>query len=193
VTFAFSQAETAHHPVRTRCRVLGVSVSGFYASPHRTPSARARTDRRLRLQLRAAHRASGGTDGSPRLYQALQQEGERVGRNRIIRLMRAEPRRGRPRRRFILTTAADPAARPAANLRRQRFTTPAPHRVWAADITALPTRDGWLYLAVLLDLYSRRVVGWAAGPTLETALVLGAWHRAVAQHRRALNPVHENG
>jgi putative transposase len=185
VTFAFIQAEKAQHPVRTLCRALGVSASGFYASQQRTPSARARSDRRLRLHLRAAHRASGGTYGSPRLCQALQQEGERVGRNRVIRLMRAEQLYGRPRRRFILTTAADPTARAAANVLGQRFTPTGPNRVWAADITAVPTTEGWLYLAVLLDLYSRRVVGWATGPTLETSLVLLAWHRAVALRRRA--------
>jgi putative transposase len=185
VTFAFIQAEKAQHPVRTLCRALGVSASGFYASQQRAPSARARTDGRLRLHLRAAHRASGGTYGSPRLCQTLQQSGERVGRNRVIRLMRTEQLRGRPRRRFMRTTAADPAARPAANLLNQRFTTAGPNRVWAADITALPTRDGWLYLAVLLDLYSRRVVGWATGATLETSLALDAWHRAVARRRRA--------
>jgi putative transposase len=185
VTFAFIQAEKAHHPVRTLCRALGVSASGFYASQQRAPSSRARTDGRLRLQLRAAHRASGGTYGSPRLYQALQQQGERVGRNRVIRLMRVEQLRGRPRRRFTRTTATDPTARPAANLLGQRFTTARPNRVWVADITALPTTDGWLYLAVLLDLYSRRIVGWATAPTLETSLALEAWQRAVTLRRRA--------
>jgi putative transposase len=171
--------------VRTLCRALGVSASGFYASHQRGPSRRARDDRRLRVQLCAAHRASQGSYGSPRLYQALQQAGERVGRNRVIRLMRAEQLRGRPHRRFRVTTAADPTAPPAPNLVAQTFTVTAPNRVWAADSTAIPTTDGWLYVAVLLDLYSRQVVGWAAAPTLDTALVLTAWRRALARRRRA--------
>ena len=171
--------------MRTLCRALGVSASGFYAHQQRPPSARRRTDQRLRLHLRALHRGSGGSYGSPRLVAALQDQGERIGRNRVMRLMRAEQLRGRPHRRFRLTTAADPAAQPAANLLAQDFVVRAPNRVWAADITAIPTTDGWLYLAVLLDLYSRRVVGWAMSRTLETTLVLAAWRHALARRRRA--------
>ena len=185
MTFPFIQAEKANHPVRTLCRALGVSASGFYASQQRGPSPRVRTDRRLRLHLRAIHRASGGSYGSPRLHEALQQQGERVGRKRVMRLMRVEQLRGRPRRRFTQTTAADPAAQPAPNVLAQTFTATAPNHVWAGDITAIATSDGWLYLAVLVDLYSRRVVGWAVNATLETSLVLTAWHRAVLRRRCA--------
>ena len=185
MTFAFIQAQKAHHSVRTLCRVLDVSASGFYAAQTRPPSLRARADQRLRVHLRAAHRASGGSYGSPRLLRALQQQGQQVGRNRIIRLMRAEQLCGRPRRRFYLTTTADPDATVAANHLAQAFTAAAPNRIWAGDITAIPTQDGWLYLAVLLDLYSRRIVGWAARPTLETELVLAAWRQALVRRRQA--------
>jgi putative transposase len=185
VTFAFIQAEKAHHPVRILCRALDVSASGFYAWQQRSPSLRSRTDRRLRTHLRATHAASRGTYGSPRLHEALQQAGHAVGRNRVIRLMRADQLVGRPRKRFRLTTAADPDATPAANHLARAFRPRRPNTVWAGDITALPTPEGWLYLAVLLDLYSRRVVGWAIDTSLETALVLTAWRRALAGRRTA--------
>lgn len=183
MTFAFIAAEKAAYPVRTLCRALGVSPSGFYAWRQRPPARRTRTDAALQVQLRAAHTASGGTYGSPRLHAVVQAQGTRVGRHRVIRLMRAAQLVGRPRRRFRTTTIADAAATPAPNVLEQTFTAPAPNAVWMADITAIPATDGWLYLAVLLDLYSRRVVGWAAGATLDTSLVLTAWRRAVVRRR----------
>jgi putative transposase len=189
VTFAFIATEKAAYPMRVLCRTLGVSASGFYAWHARpAPSTRAREDAVLRGYLRGAHGASRGAYGSPRLQQALHQAGHPVGRNRVIRLMRLDGLRGRPRRRFRVTTVADPIAQPAANLLARGFTVAAPNRVWAADITAIPTRDGWLYLAVLLDLWSRRVVGWALRPTLETNLVCAALQLAVARRawRRGL-------
>ena len=160
------QAEKADHSVRALCRALGVSASGFYAWQQRPEPPRAVTDRRLRIHLRAAHAASRGSYGSPRLQRALRAHGFMVGRNRIIRLMRAEQVVGRPRKRFRVTTGCDATAVPAPNHLAQAFTAAKPNRVWAADITAIPAADGWLYLAVLLNLYSRRVVGWALAPTL---------------------------
>ena len=181
--FAFVHAERAYHSVRRLCEAVGLSPSGYYAWCTRAESARGRDDRRLLAHVRAAHLASGRTYGSPRLHAALQQAGERVGRNRVMRLMRQAAVTARPRRPFRVTTAADATAVPAPNHLARQFRVSAPNRVWAGDITAIPTADGWLYLAVLLDLFSRRVVGWAAGPTLETTLVLTAWRRA-----RALRP-----
>ena len=185
MTFAFIQAEKADHRVRVLCQTLGVSASGFYAWQRRPPSTRARVDRRLRTHLRAAHAASGGTYGSPRLQEALHQVGLAVGRNRIIRLMRTEQLVGRPRKRFRCTTVTDATATPAANHLARAFQPRRPNAVWAADITALPTPEGWLYLAVLMDLYSRRIVGWAMDTTLETELVLTAWQRPLALRRTA--------
>jgi transposase InsO family protein len=179
------QTEKAHHSVRALCRALAVSPSGFYAWQQRPQSARQRGDHRLRVELHAAHAESGGSYGSPRLQQAVRARGLRVGRNRVIRLMRQAQLVGRPRRRFRVTTIGDPTAAPAPNTLAQAFTVTAPNRVWAGDITAIPTREGWLYLAVLLDLYSRRVVGWALDTSMETRLVLTAWHRAVALRRTA--------
>lgn len=185
MTFAFIQAEKAQHRVRVLCRALGVSPSGFYAWHRRPPSRRRGADRCVRTYLRAAHAASGGTYGSPRLHEALQRDGFRIGRKRVIRLMRAEQLVGRPRKRYRVTTTADPTATPAANHLAQAFRPRRPNRVWAADITALPTPDGWLYLAVVMDLFSRRIVGWAVGTTLETDLVLRAWQRALARRHTA--------
>ena len=185
MTFAFIQAEKAQHPVRAICRALAVSPSGFYAWQRRAPSPRSCTDVRVRTHLRAAHAASGDTYGSPRLQEAVRQAGLGVGRNRIIRLMRVEQLVGRPRKRFRLTTVTEPTATPAANHLARAFRPRRPNRVWAGDITAVSTPNGWLYLAVLLDLYSRRVVGWAVDTTLDTDLVLTAWRRALAVRRTA--------
>jgi putative transposase len=168
--------------VRVLCRTLGVSASGFYAWQARpTPSPRIQHDDVLRRQLRLAHGASRGVYGSPRLHQVLRQAGHRISRKRVIRLMRVEGLRGLARRRFRTTTVVDPHAQPATNHLGRRFTIAAPNCVWAADITGIPTHEGWLYLAVLLDLWSRRVVGWALRPTLETDVVCAALQVAVAR------------
>jgi len=169
------------YPIRVLCRTLGVSASGFYASQTRPASDRRRQDDQLRHQLRVAHRTSRGVYGSPRLHHVLRQAGHHVSRKRVIRLMRVEGLRGRVRRRFHGTTVHDPHARPATNYLARRFTVSAPNRVWAADITGILTHQGWLYLAVLIDLWSRRVVGWALRPTLETDVVCTALHVAVAR------------
>src|SRR5262249_22276862 len=139
-------AEKAHFPVRVMARVLGVTASGYYAwrgRPLITPHIRRNNALRQRICL--IHAASRGTYGSPRVLRALRHEGTRVGRNRVMRLMRSEQLRGRPRRRFRLTTHSDVAAEPAPNHLARRFTVDAPNRVWAGDITALPTAQGWIY------------------------------------------------
>lgn len=185
MTFAFIAAEKAVFPVEVLCHTLGVSRSGFYAWQRRPESARAVADRRLRFALRIAHRESHQRYGSPRLQRELRARGHQVGRNRLMRLMRLEAIRGRAPRRWKATTIRDPLAAPAPNRLQQRFAVGQVNEVWAADITALPTHEGWLYLAVLLDLCSRAIVGWAVRPTLQTELVLAAWHRSVGQRRCA--------
>jgi len=193
VTFAFIATEKAAYPIRALCRTLGVSASGFYAWQARPPLSRRRQhDAVLRQQLRLAHGASRGVYGSPRLHQVLRQAGYRISRKRVMRLMRVEGLRGRGRRRFRATTVVDPHARPAMNHVARRFTVAGPNRVWAADITGIPTHDGWLYLAVLLDLWSRRVVGWALRPTLETDLVCAALQVAVARRTRRRGWLHHS-
>jgi transposase InsO family protein len=179
------QTEKAGHRVRTLCRTLDVSVSGYYAWIGRPESARQRADRRLRAHIRATHAQSRGTYGSPRVRIDLQAAGLPIGRRRVMRLMRADGLQGRPHKRFRSTTVVDAHATPAANQLARQFRPATPNAVWAADITALSTAEGWLYLAVLIDLYSRRVVGWAVAASLETRLVLTAWQQAVTRRGQA--------
>jgi putative transposase len=191
--FAFILAEKAHYPVRVLCETLGVSVSGYYAWRGRPLlSPRVRANLGLAVRIRAIHRESQARYGSPRVHRALRAQGERVGRNRVIRLMQREQLRGRPRRRFRGTTTTDPAAVPAPNVLRQVFRASGPNRVWLADITAIATADGWHYLAVILDLWSRRIVGWATRPTLATELVCAAWTMAVGRRRPGPGLVHHS-
>ena len=178
------QTEKAHYPIRVMARALGVTASGYYAWRGRPLLApRVRVAEALRRRIRLIHAESRGTYGSPRVLRALRDTGTRVGRNRVIRLMRLEHLRGRPRRRYCVTTHSDPAAPPAPNVLARHFTVAGPNQVWAGDVTALPTAQGWLYLAVMLDLWSRRVVGWAVRSTLETELVVAAWHLAIGRRQ----------
>jgi putative transposase len=179
------EGEKATHSVRALCRALSVSASGYYAWSRRPLSARDQADRRLRVEIRAVHAASRGRYGSPRVHQALQQAGRGVGRHRVMRLMRAEHLMGRGRHRRRPTTTVDPVAPPAPNMLAQRFAVPRLNHVWAADLTAVPTAEGWLYLAVLLDLCSRKVVGWATDATPDTRLVLTAWTQALTRRGHA--------
>jgi transposase InsO family protein len=166
------------------CRVLGVSRSGYYRWCNAEPSERARSDASLAAEIQAIHRAHKGRYGSPRVHRALRDRGCRVGRKRVARLMRAHGLHGRKPRRFRRTTDSRHAYRIAPNRLERDFTASAPNRVWAGDITYVPVRDGWLYLAVLLDLYSRRIVGWAMSDRIDTELALEALQMAV----RARNP-----
>ena len=168
-----------HYPVRMMCRLLKVSASGYYAWRTRPESARARSDRALMPEIRRVHRESKGVYGSPRVHAELVASGHRVGRHKVARLMRLERLRGCPKRRFRVTTQRDPSHPVAKNLLRQDFSTDAPNRRWAADITYIPTREGWLYLAVVMDLYSRRIVGWSMSRWMNRRLVLSALRMAI--------------
>jgi putative transposase len=165
------------------CRMLDVTASGYYAWATRSPSARATEDRRLVTRLRAVHADHRETYGRPRLHRALREAGIRIGERRVRRLMDAAQLRIRRRRRFRVTTDSTHRQPIAQNHLARRFAVAEPHRVWAADITALPLHQGWCYLAVILDLGSRRVVGWALRTTLATQLPLAALHMALARRR----------
>ena len=165
--------------MRALCRALAVTPSGYYAWRARPLSPRAERDRQLTTQLRVLHAESRRTYGRLRLQRALQARGVRIGEKRVRRLMRSAQLVARGRRRFRVTTDSAHAHPVVANHLGRRFAVAALNRVWAADITALWTRQAWCYLAVLLDLGSRRVVGWAVASTLETSLVLDALHQAV--------------
>ncbi len=177
------KANQAQYPVRTLCRVLQVSSSGFYAWRSRSPSRRTLSDRVLKGKIRGIHERSRGTYGRPRILAELRSDGERVSAKRVGRLMREEGLRGASRRRFTVTTQRRPDARPAPDLVDRNFSAEAPDRLWVADITYVPTWTGFLYLAMVLDTCSRRVVGWAMANHLRTELVLQALNMAVAQRR----------
>jgi len=179
--FRFIAAEKAQYPVAVLCSCLRVSRSGFYAWASRGPSARVQYDARLIAQLRLVHADSRRTYGRPRLCRALRARGIRVGGNRVARLMRTAGLRARGRRRFVVTTDSRHNFTIAPNRVRRRFRPRRLNRVWAADMTACRLRGGWCYLAVVLDLASRRVIGWAVhrtpGPDLAIAALTPALPR----------------
>jgi putative transposase len=183
--------EKAHHPVAVLCRVLEVSTSGFDAWMKRPPSDRARADRALTARIRSVHQASRGTYGAPRVHAELRAQGTPVARKRIARLMRTAGLAGCRPRRFVRTTVADRAAA-APDLVQRQFTAAAPDQVWLTDITYVPTNDGWLYLAAILDAYSRRVVGWSLADHLRTDLVLGALAMALQARQPAPGLIHHS-
>jgi len=175
------KAYQGEHCVATACRVLGVSASGYYAWQVRPLSGRAQADWALSTQIRAIHDRSRGTYGAPRIHAELAAQGVHVGRKRIARLMRRAPLAGVSRRRHVWTTRRDPAARPAPDLVQRAFMAEGPNQLWVADITYIATWVGFLYLAVVVDAWSRRVVGWAMATHLRTELVLDALNMAVTQ------------
>lgn len=176
-------AHQAVYPIRTMCRVLEVSASGYYAWRDREPSARAREDAVLTARIRDVHEDSRKTYGSPRIHAELREEGTRVGRKRVARLMREGGLRGVSRRKSVKTTQRREGVRPAPDLVDRNFTVDGPDQLWVADITYIPTWAGFLYLAVVLDAWSRRVVGWAMATHLRTRLVLDALDMALWQRR----------
>jgi putative transposase len=173
------------HAIARMCRVLGVSASGYYARLTRPPAARARADAELSAQIAAIHQRSRATYGAPRIHAELAAEGIHVGRKRVARLMANAGLYGVSRRAWITTTVRDRDARPAPDLVERNFVAAAPNRLWVADITYIPTWAGFLYLAVVLDTFSRRIVGWAMETHLRTELVLQALNLALWQRRPA--------
>ena len=166
-------------PVSLMCRCLRVSKAGFYAWQHRPLSARAKTNERLLVRIRGAHKHSRKTYGSPRIHATLKAEGVDAGRHRIARLMRAHGIRAKTRRKFKATTQSDHDRPVAENLLSRDFSVNRPDVAWVGDITFVWTKEGWLYLAVLLDLFSRKVVGWALSERIDRRLVVQALDRAI--------------
>jgi putative transposase len=173
----------ASYPVTTLCRVLGVSPSGYYAWSTRRPSQRAHTDEVLSGRIRAIHQRSRGTYSAPRIHAELAEEGVRVGRKRVARLLRMMGLDGVSRRRGCTTTRRSPDARPAPDLVERNFAATGPDRLSVADITYIATWMGFVYLAVVMDARSRRIVGWALRNHLGTELVLEALNMEIWQRR----------
>jgi putative transposase len=179
--FAFIGAEKARHSVPMLCRLLRVSRSGYYAWRVRGPSRRALEDARLGTLVVAAHQAGRGTYGSPRVLDDLRESGERTSRKRVARLMKERGLVGEPKKRWRHPSSAPSDNVSAPNTLDRAFNVLAPNRVWASDITYIRTWEGWLYLAVVIDLFSRRVVGWSMQSSLHTDIVLSALTMAVGQ------------
>ena len=190
--YACIAAHRAEYPVRLMCRVLVVSRGGFYALLERAPSRRVQTDARLRVAIRAIHAESRRSYGSPRIHRELRAQGQRHSRKRIARLMRVEGLRAKRSRRYRATTRSDVTQPPAPNTLGRQFAVREVNRVWAGDVTACWTGEGWLYLAALLDLGSRRVVGWATSGTLDQTLTQRALRRALVQRQPAAGLLHHS-
>jgi transposase InsO family protein len=183
------------YPVRLMCRALEVSPSGFYAAQQRAPSARAQQDQRLRLAIRTAHAASGRRYGAPMIHAELRAQGLRCSRKRCARLMRLDNLRGTLPRRFRVTTQSAHTRPIAPNQLDRQFSVTVQRerdRIWAADITYLWTAEGWLYLAVVLDLASRRVIGWCADTRLDDSLTIRALTQALRLRQPAPGLVHHS-
>lgn len=177
------KANQAEFPVRPMCRVLGLSPSGYYAWRQRAPSRRAVRDQVLLTEIRRIHEGSRRTYGRPRICAELRDEGHGVGSKRVGRLMRGDGIRGASRRRKWRTTQRDQDARPAPDLVERNFSAEGPDQLWVGDITYVPTATGFLFLAVVLDAWSRRIVGWAMATHLRSELVLQALEMALGQRR----------
>jgi len=177
------KAQEHRFPIARMSRVLEVSRSGFYAWSNRRPSQRAREDGRLAAEIRKIHEESHGTYGAPRIHAELRARGTHVGRKRVARIMRQEGIRGASRRRWTCTTVRDRRAAVAPDLVKRDFRAQGPNQLWVADITYVPTWAGFLYVAVVLDAWSRRVVGWAFATHLRVELVLAALQMAVRRRQ----------
>jgi len=186
--YRFVHEEQAVFPVVMLCRVLRVARSAYYAWARRGVAARAQADEALTTQITAVHARSRRTYGAPRVHAELRAGGVRCARKRVARLMRAAGLVGCYRRRRVRTTVTDPAHAPASNVVARDFAAPAPNRLWLGDITYVATHEGWLYLAVLLDAHSRRVVGWALADHLRTELALDALAMALQARPAATRP-----
>ncbi len=179
------RANQALYPVRQLCRSVALSPSGYYAWCRRGPSARAVANARLLARIRAIHRASREAYGAPMIHAELVETGDAVNHKRVARLMREHGIVGVTRRKPQWTTRRDPGASPAPDLVERAFRAARPDQLWVADITYVPTWTGFLYLAIVLDVCSRRIVGWAMATHLQTDLVLDALNMAIGQRQPA--------
>jgi transposase InsO family protein len=192
VKYAAIARYVGRHSIRLMCRALQVSPAGFYASQRRQPAARAIADARLTLEITAIHNRSDQTYGSPRIHEELRAREQYHGRKRIVRLMQAAGLVSKRPRPYRSTTDSGHGLAVAANLLQRRFTETRPDHIWVADVTAVPTGEGWLFLAALLDLASRRVIGWTTSATPNVELVRKALEQALQSRRPAAALLHHS-
>ncbi len=190
--FELMDAQKALFPVKFMCEQLGVSRSGYYAWQRRPESARQASDRVLAEDVARVHQESRRTYGSPRVHAELRTRGQRVSRKRVVRLMRAQGLAARRRRRYVTTTDSRHRQPVAPNVLARDFSAAQPNTSWVTDITYVDTREGWLYLAVVLDLFSRKVVGWSMSDAIDRHLVLGALDMALKSRQPPRGLVHHS-
>ena len=190
--FALIDAEKAKYPLAVLCAALEVSRSGYYAWKGRPAPARANADEQLGVEIAAIHRRSRATYGSPRVHAELRAKDRRVGKKRVERLMRENGLAARRKRRFRRTTDSNHTSPIAPNVLQRNFEQAAPNQAWVTDVTYLFTAEGWLYLAAMLDLFSRRVVGWATSDTNDRFLALAALNQALRARRPRAGLVHHS-
>lgn len=190
--YRFIDAEKANYPVVVLCRVLKVSRSGYYSWAARGPSSREQANVALLAKVRAIHKQSRGVYGSPRIFEALRAQGMKVSENRVARLMRVHDIRSCHRRVYRVTTNSKHSYPIAPNLVDRHFEASGPNQLWASDITYIPTCEGWLYLAVVLDLFSRRVIGWSMSKRLQSNLTEAALELALSQRQATGNLLHHS-
>lgn len=190
--FEFMKAEKASFPVMAMCRAFGLSPSGFYGWCKRGPSARERRRQVLASKVRAVHLQSRGTYGSPRVQQQLARVGENVSKNTVANIMQEQGLCARRKKRFKATTDSRKTKRIAPNLLARNFVADRPNQIWVTDVTALWTFTGWLYLAAIIDLYARRVVGWALSDSNDTILARTALERALSGRKPLPGFIHHS-
>ena len=190
--YAAIAAHVALFSVALMCRVLGVAPSGYYAWRERPPSKRSSRDEAITTHIRAAFTASRRRYGSPRVHAELRASGHRVGRKRVARLMRHAGLRARARRRYVVTTKSKHKHPIAPNVVARNFEVTAPNQVWVSDLTYLRTETGFVYLAVVLDLFARRVVGWAVSRDLDAGIAVEALRRALAVRPVSVGMIHHS-
>lgn len=190
--YAFIREKQVAFPVAAMCRVLGVSTSGFYGWQKAPQSNRSKQDEQLAVRVRAAYQKSRGTYGSPRVHAELQSAGLRVGRKRVARIMRLSGLVARSKRRWRRTTDSNHDDPIAPNVVQRDFHATGPNATWVTDVTCVWTAQGWLFLAAILDLYSRRVVGWATSATNDRQLALAALRGAIRARKPRRGLVHHS-
>ena len=190
--FRFISEHQDEFPVLRMCKVLEVSPSGYYAWRHRPPSAREMANRELFKKIEAVYNESDGTYGSPRIFRELKEQGVPCSENRVARLMALYKLKAKQVRRYRSTTKRNKNHRAAPNVLKRDFTTERPDQKWLSDITYIPTEEGWLYLAAILDLYSRRIVGWAMSERMTSDLTKTALRMAIKQRQPTSALIHHS-
>jgi len=190
--FQFIDGHRDEFPVKLMCKVLGVSTSGYYAWRSRPPSEREMANRALTAKIKEEFEKSGETYGSPRIYQVMRKLELMCSKNRVARLMHAAGLKAKQTRKYRSTTKRNKADRAAPNILKRDFSADAPNNKWVADITYIGTQEGWLYLAAIMDLFSRRIVGWAMSPRMTSDLTLRALDMAIRRCRPGAGLIHHS-